>query len=476
MATGDYYVKDYKAGVFHGIESDSPVFDVREGEHFRIEGHIDGPRLWQFGPIIDPLGSDLTRVDPLSPGSPSPVIYPATIEIADDNTGSGKYRMESMSVARNDDDDDDDAEEDRNDIPGSLDEDDLVSLDLSEILANRPESDGTVYLDYSYTGEDEEYSSGSSIIRLWGDALKTTPIGDWDFYKGWELPEGLASVWVEGIEYGKDMLQVWWEAEEVEGPEGYERLSPYEGHRIAIGNVLVNVAEPFELDLRVAAFIPLSKKDDVEWLNGIIPLDPAVTEVSWAHEPVPIDVNNPTWFFTTDNREFPGDPGTSRIAVNGVVETSELGQMEGDSVFNPGLSTSYHVLVHQIATRNIADANTVGSESQTPAITEAISDLGGYASSVTITAAAGYPFAPLGSAPNIDFSVKFEIRQLDDFSVLVTISGTHDAFPAYEVMVEGIEVHSYLAPGQTGPGIINLNTELNIPLRRVLVRSSGSGG
>lgn len=52
--TGDYFVKDYKAGVFEGIESTGPVFDVREGEYFRIEGHIEGPRSWQNGPIIDP--------------------------------------------------------------------------------------------------------------------------------------------------------------------------------------------------------------------------------------------------------------------------------------------------------------------------------------------------------------------------------------------------------------------------------------
>ena len=372
--SGDYFVKDYKAGVFHGRESTSPVFVVREGEHFRIEGHIDGPRRYPNGPIIDPptltlrvdknfdhdfldagetinhdwngdsysgyfdysfaidddgtspgdgsptddidfkltidgntvtdvapalnvapgltsgsslhsqlnndldlavtvsspsflelgqldehtlsvkwgdgitspgvVGSDLTRVYPLSPGSPKPVIYPVTIEIADDDTGVGKYRLESMSVGRNDDDDDDNAEEDRNAIPGSPDEDDSVALDLSDIIANRPESDGTIYLDCSYTGEDEEYSSGSSIIRLWGDAMKTTPIGDWDFYKGWELPEGLTSVWVEGIQYGEDMVRLWWEAEELVGNWESQRQSPYQGYRIALGSVDVDVRGP----------------------------------------------------------------------------------------------------------------------------------------------------------------------------------------------------------------------------------------
>ena len=190
------------------------------------------------------VGNPITRVYPLSPGSPSPIIYPVTIEIADDDTGSGKYRMESMSVNRNDDDDEGNLEEDRNDMPGSPDEDDLRALDLSDIIANRPEPDGTIFLDYSYTGENEGYSSGNSIIRLWGDALKTTPIGIWDFYKGWELPDGLASVWVEGIQFGEDMIRLWWEAEELMGNWESQRQSPYQGYRIALGSVLVGVQLP----------------------------------------------------------------------------------------------------------------------------------------------------------------------------------------------------------------------------------------
>jgi len=36
------------------LENEWHCHYARSGEHFRIEGHIDGPRLWPFGPIIDP--------------------------------------------------------------------------------------------------------------------------------------------------------------------------------------------------------------------------------------------------------------------------------------------------------------------------------------------------------------------------------------------------------------------------------------
>ncbi|MEM9364448.1 MAG: hypothetical protein AAGD07_00525 [Planctomycetota bacterium] len=223
----------------------------------------------------------------------------------------------------------------------------------------------------------------------------------------------------------------------------------------------------FELDLRVAAFIPLSKGGDVEW-NGFIPRDPALLDVNWAKEPIPVDVNNPTWFFATDDRENAGDPGTSRIAVNGSLNTAELGQLQGSGpIFSPEQSESHRVLVQQIADRDIADGRTVEVVRQTPPTSETITDLGGYASSVQISASAGYPFAPFGLAPNIDFDVKFEVRQMDDCSIVVTVSGTHDAFPAYEVMVHGMVVYSYLAPGEEGPNPGNLNTTLTIPARSV---------
>lgn len=104
---------------------------------------------------------------------------------------------------------------------------------------------------------------------------------------------------------------------------------------------------------------------------------------------------------------------------------------------------------------------------QTPPTAETITDLGGYASAVQISASAGYPFVPLGLAPSIDFDVKFEVSQMDDCSIVVTVSGAHDAFPAYEIMVQGEVVYSYLTPGEGGPNPGNLNTTLTIPARSV---------
>ncbi len=135
--------------------------------------------------------------------------------------------MEKLVVGLNDDDDDGNSVQDRYDNSGTAAENDLVELNLSSIIANRPETTGSLFIEYN-----------DVPIRLWGDSSKTASIGTYDYYTGWEIPGNLTTVWVEGIQIGEATLSVWWEPEEM--PYG-QRQSAYIDKRIALGSVLVTV-------------------------------------------------------------------------------------------------------------------------------------------------------------------------------------------------------------------------------------------
>ncbi len=78
---------------------------------------------------------------------------------------------------------------------------------------------------------------------------------------------------------------------------------------------------------------------------------------------------------------------------------------------------------------------------------------------ITVGASAGYPFLE-PFAPNIEFEMTIEF--FVDFSgkkIDVEVSGRHNDFPAYELIIDhGLE-YSYNPSdyGETGPGIYNLN-------------------
>ena len=78
----------------------------------------------------------------------------------------------------------------------------------------------------------------------------------------------------------------------------------------------------------------------------------------------------------------------------------------------------------------------------------------------TIGASAGYPFLPAATTPNIDYSLKITASLTGAGRVILKIEGTHNRFPAYELIVnDRLEYHYNPAShGQLGPGPINLNS------------------
>ncbi len=82
---------------------------------------------------------------------------------------------------------------------------------------------------------------------------------------------------------------------------------------------------------------------------------------------------------------------------------------------------------------------------------------------IKVSGSANYPFLKL-VAPNIDFKVNIELhKSLSRKSIDVNISGKHNNFPAYELIIGHRVVYSHNPAnyGYSGPGLINLNTNKN---------------
>ena len=68
---------------------------------------------------------------------------------------------------------------------------------------------------------------------------------------------------------------------------------------------------------------------------------------------------------------------------------------------------------------------------------------------ITVSASAPYPFLP---SPAIDYTVVIKVTMRGD-TVFLNVSGSHNEFPAYEMMVNGSRVYHYnpSVNGHTGP-------------------------
>lgn len=91
---------------------------------------------------------------------------------------------------------------------------------------------------------------------------------------------------------------------------------------------------------------------------------------------------------------------------------------------------------------------------------KSFSNGGNDTTTIRISASAGYPFAePL--SPNIDFELKIELhKNLSSKSIDIDVKGTHNDFPAYELVINNKVVYSHNPSdyGHSGPSLINLNT------------------
>ena len=59
-------------------------------------------------------------------------------------------------------------------------------------------------------------------------------------------------------------------------------------------------------------------------------------------------------------------------------------------------------------------------------------------------------------APDIDYRLRLHFTTDASGSTTLNITGEHNKFPFYEILVGGASVHSWSAPGETGPGLWNL--------------------
>ena len=163
-------------------------------------------------------------------GEAVPSLYPITVTLEDDDTGTAEYKILGADVLLNDDDDDENDVADLNDDAGPgvgiPQEDDLVAISLGELITDEMDAEtGTFIL---------EYGGG---IRVWDSADKknlfrpyNAPIDGIDYV-------GQGTVYVEGIALGTGTITLSWQPDD----EGNGRENP----TIFGGEVLVRVRKDF---------------------------------------------------------------------------------------------------------------------------------------------------------------------------------------------------------------------------------------
>ena len=87
---------------------------------------------------------------------------------------------------------------------------------------------------------------------------------------------------------------------------------------------------------------------------------------------------------------------------------------------------------------------------------------------IRVGGSAGYPYLEPVS-PNIDFDLTFKFHKVNRRHVRITVEGTYDGFPCYELLVNNRLEYTYnpLEHGQEGPNPSNLDR---------IVRGVGNGG
>ena len=182
---------------------------------------------------------------------------------------------------------------------------------------------------------------------------------------------------------------------------------------------------------------------------------------TWLPEPIISLLTG--WEFKTDDRGF-GEEGTSRVHTAGTATmtsgavTSARASHRVDASHRR--SKTYEAPMGEPSgERWTYETKRADNRGSVTARTE-----GGVATFRLIGAAA-YPFLP---GPDIDFDVTLTVAPAlgPGGGVVVTASGSHDAFPGYEalIVVGGARTVFYAyRPEDSGPGLMNLNTSVSIP-------------
>lgn len=180
--------------------------------------------------------------------------------------------------------------------------------------------------------------------------------------------------------------------------------------------------------------------------------------VNWGKEPGQLPSLSKTYYyFATDNREFAGQPGTSRVHLEATFDSVQIGQLKPlQPLFSAWDDPSYQLRAQTTAWARFGPNPIAGSlKAQTAAPTKAeyVVDSTLHCSTTWPEVGASYPFK--STAPQINYDMADEWCRRPNGDVELKITGTHDQFPAYEVIVNGTVVYKYY-PSASGPGLFNL--------------------
>ncbi|MCX7398047.1 MAG: choice-of-anchor D domain-containing protein [Planctomycetales bacterium] len=208
--------------------------------------------------------------------------------------------------------------------------------------------------------------------------------------------------------------------------------------------------EHYDIDIKLGAFIPLSKGSPVVW--DLAPGE-QYESLNWAEQPLEWRPGSVDWYFGTNDRERAGEKGGSKVFSVGSVNTSSIGRFESlPRIFTTDSDPSHRVSVIKTYEIN-AYKNTIQTADPDPWGQEERADGLTGKSMVAIEAGASYPFSWV--APEINYDIAFTFESVAQNATKINFAGWHDAFPAYEIIINGEVVYEFRSP-DPGPTPLNL--------------------
>lgn len=123
---------------------------------------------------------------------------------------------------------------------------------------------------------------------------------------------------------------------------------------------------------------------------------------------------------------------------------SSLAQANGTNLFAQFVVKTYEINAYK-NTIQTADPDPWGQEERADGLTGK--------SMVAIEAGASYPFSLV--APEINYDIAFTFESVAQNATKINFAGWHDAFPAYEIIINGDVVYEFRPP-DPGPTPLNL--------------------
>ena len=370
-------------------------------------------------------------------------------EIAEDDDPI-EHILPGAYVGVNGDDDDDDGLIDMSsqESPPIQNENDLEEFHLRWSPADRPDAGNYeewfvglfVTPDYAYDPYLADWLPTGAAI--YGNDDKSDPI---PFV---QTPDGPAALWsaadaidevlyLEARATGTITLEL-----RLLAPDAY--YSPDADQVLFTAFNVVN----FDINVKIAAFIPQSKGVDLSWDEPPFELH----GYKWALEPGQVTTNR---YFSTDNREEAGQQGTSRLSSIGTFNSADIGKFEAMTadIFTTDTGDSHRVPVVEANGELTAKKAEIETKKATPSSSEERHDSGNKkVSTVKVTASAAYPFVFI--SPAIDYTIELGFWRVGN-TVRVLFHGLCDNFPAYEIVINGDVIHEWY-PTDPGPTISNL--------------------